>query len=245
MNVTRRRLLACVLAVMLCMAAFPISASADGGDYYDYELPPNYYDYSQEYYPQEYYPDYSQVYTPTPLYPDGNMSIVSDITGAAASDKEFITVVSKSGNYFFIIIDRSGSGENQVYFLNKVDEADLLSLLSEKEREQYLQTQQPTPTIAPTPVPTSAPAPIPTQQPGTDSRPAIDNITRATVILGLIAVSAVAAILYLHAKKNAKPNTKGSTNLDDYDFGTDDDGEEEENFIDLDAYDAAAEGDAR
>ena len=114
MNLIRRRLFACVLAVMLCMAAFPISAFADGGDYYDYELPPNYYDYSQEYYPQEYYPDYSQVYTPTPLYPDGNMSIVSDITGAAASDKEFITVVSKSGNYFFIIIDRSGSGENQV-----------------------------------------------------------------------------------------------------------------------------------
>ena len=84
-----------------------------------------------------------------------------------------------------------------------------------------------------------------TQQPGSDSRPAIDNITRATVILGLIAVSAVAAILYLHSKKNAKPNTKGSTNLDDYDFGNDDDDEEEENFIDFEAYDAAAEGDAR
>jgi len=244
MNLIRRRLFACVLAVMLCMAAFPISAFADGGDYYDYELPPNYYDYSQEY-----YPDYSQYnqqpYTPTPLYPDGNMSIVSDITGAAASDKEFITVVSKNGNYFFIIIDRSGNGENQVYFLNKVDEADLLSLMSEKEREQYLQAQQPTPTTAPTPVPTSAPAPITTQQAGSDSRPAIDNITRATVILGLVAVFSVAAILYLRSKKAAKPATKGSTNLDDYDFGNDDDDEEEENFIDLEAYDAAAEGDAR
>ena len=244
MNLIRRRLFACVLAVMLCMAAFPISAFADGGDYYDYELPPNYYDYSQEYYP-DYSQYYQQPYTPTPLYPDGNMSIVSDITGAAASDKEFITVVSKSGNYFFIIIDRSGSGENQVYFLNKVDEADLLSLLSEKEREQYLQTQQPTPTIAPTPVPTSAPAPIPTQQPGSDSRPAIDNITLATIVLGVIAVLAVAAIFYLRSKKNAKSATKGSTNLDDYDFGNNDDDEEEESFIDLDAYDAAAEGDAR
>ena len=243
MNLIRRRLFACVLAVMLCMAAFPISAFADGGDYYDYELPPNYYDYSQEYYP-DYSQYYQQPYTPTPLYPDGNMSIVSDITGAAASDKEFITVVSKSGNYFFIIIDRSGSGENQVYFLNKVDEADLLSLLSEKEREQYLQTQQPTPTIAPTPVPTSAPAPIPTQQPGSDSRPAIDNITRATVILGLIAVFSVAAILYLRSKKAAKPAAKGSTNLDDYDFGDDDD-EEDENYINFEAYDAAAEGDVR
>jgi len=244
MNLIRRRLFACVLAVMLCMAAFPISAFADGGDYYDYELPPNYYDYSQEYYPQEYYPDYSQVYTPTPLYPDGNMSIVSDITGAAASDKEFITVVSKSGNYFFIIIDRSGSGENQVYFLNKVDEADLLSLMSEKEREQYLQTQQPEPTTAPTPVSTPALTPVPTSQPQ-DTGSAVDNITRATVILGLIAVFSVAAILYLRAKKAAKPAAKGSTNLDDYDFGNDDDDEEEENFIDLEAYDAAAEGDAR
>ena len=243
MNLIRRRLFACVLAVMLSMAAFPISAFADGGDYYDYELPPNYYNYAQEYYP-DYSQYYQQPYTPTPLYPDGNMSIVSDITGAAASDKEFITVVSKSGNYFFIIIDRSGSGENQVYFLNKVDEADLLSLLSEKEREQYLQTQQPTPTIAPIPVPTSAPAPIPTQQPGSDSRPAIDNITRATVILGLVAVFSVAAILYLRSKKAAKPATKGSTNLDDYDFG-DDDEEEDENYINFEAYDSAAEGDAR
>ena len=244
MNLIRRRLFACVLAVMLCMAAFPISAFADGGDYYDYELPPNYYDYSQEYYPQEYYPDYSQVYTPTPLYPDGNMSIVSDITGAAASDKEFITVVSKSGNYFFIIIDRSGNGENQVYFLNKVDEADLLSLMSEKEREQYLQTQQPVSSPQPTPVATSPPTPVQTSQPQ-EPQPAIDNITRATVILGLIAVFSVVAILYLRSKKAAKPATKGSTNLDDYDFGNDDDDEEDDNFIDLDAYDAGTEGDDR
>ena len=241
MNLTRRRLFPCVLAVMLCMAAFPISAFADGGDYYDYELPPNYYDNAQEYYP-DYSQYYQQPYTPTPLYPDGNMSIVSDITGAAAGDKEFITVVSKNGNYFFIIIDRSGSGENQVYFLNKVDEADLLSLMSEKEREQYLQTQQPTPTITPAPVSTPVPTPVPTQQPAQDTSHAVDNITRATVILGLIAVFAVVVILYLRSKKSAKPATKGSTNLDDYDFGDD---EEEENFIDLDAYDAAAEGDTR
>jgi len=242
MNLIRRRLFACVLAVMLCMAAFPISAFADGGDYYDYELPPNYYDYSQEYYP-DYSQYYQQPYTPTPLYPDGNMSIVSDITGAAASDKEFITVVSKSGNYFFIIIDRSGSGENQVYFLNKVDEADLLSLLSADEREQYLQTQ-PAPTITPVPVSTPVPTPVPTQQPAQDTSHAVDNITRATVILGLIAVFSVAAILYLRSKKAAKPAAKGSTNLDDYDFGDDDD-EEDENYINFEAYDAAAEGDAR
>ena len=116
--------------------------------------------------------------------------------------------------------------------------------MSEKEREQYLQTQQPVSSPQPTPVATPAPTPVQTSQPQ-ESQPAIDNITRATVILGLIAVFSVVAILYLRSKKNAKPSTKGSTNLDDYDFGNDDDDEEEESFIDLEAYDAAAEGDAR
>ena len=228
MNLIRRRLIACVLAVMLCMAAFPIPAFAEGGNYYDYELPPNQYDYSQS-------------YNPYALYPDGNMSIVSDITGAAASQKEFITVVSKNGNYFFIIIDRSGSGENTVYFLNKVDEADLLSLLSEKDREAYLQAQQPMTSPQPTPVVTPTPTPVPTSQPQ-ESQPAIDNITRATVILGLIAVFAVLVILYLRSKRAAKPSTKGSTNLDDYDFG-DDDEEEDENYVNFEKYDPDKEGD--
>ena len=61
------------------------------------------------------------------LTPDGNLTLVDDIASASSSDKQFITVVTKSGNYFFIIIDRAAETEN-VYFLNKVDEADLLSV---------------------------------------------------------------------------------------------------------------------
>ena len=45
-----------------------------------------------------------------------------------------ITVQTKLGNSFYIIIDRSKDGEN-VYFLNLVDESDLLSLMEEAPSE--------------------------------------------------------------------------------------------------------------
>lgn len=67
----------------------------------------------------------------TPLTPSGNLTLVDDITTDNEVDKQFITVISKNGNYFYIIIDRENDKEN-VYFLNLVDEYDLLQLLGEE-----------------------------------------------------------------------------------------------------------------
>ena len=68
---------------------------------------------------------------PQPLTPDGNLSLIDDIEGEAAEDKQFIIVQSKSGNYFYIIVDRAAEGENTVHFLNQVDEADLMALMED------------------------------------------------------------------------------------------------------------------
>ena len=64
-----------------------------------------------------------------PLTPDGNATLVDDFGG----NKQLITVTTKNGNYFYILIDRDDKGENTVHFLNQVDEADLMALMEDGE----------------------------------------------------------------------------------------------------------------
>ena len=64
------------------------------------------------------------------------MTLVDDISGEAAEDKQFIVVQSRNGNYFYIVIDNAAEGENKVHFLNQVDEADLLSIIESEETQQ-------------------------------------------------------------------------------------------------------------
>ena len=49
-----------------------------------------------------------------PLTPKGNATLVDDFGG----NKQLITVTTKGGNYFYILIDRAAEGENTVHFLN-------------------------------------------------------------------------------------------------------------------------------
>ena len=113
------RLLTAILLFVVCLSALPMTALAysDEGSEESAEEP---------------------VTGGIPLTPEGNMTLVDDIHGEAAGDKQFITVVSKSGNYFYIIIDRAANGENTVHFLNKVDEADLMALMDEDTTDKPL-----------------------------------------------------------------------------------------------------------
>lgn len=93
-----------------------------------------------------------------PLTPDGNLTLVDDFGSMEAGGKQFITVVTKSGNYFYIIIDRDDEGDETVHFLNMVDEADLLRLMDEEEVETYMKSMTEKEELpSPTPQPTVAP----------------------------------------------------------------------------------------
>ena len=74
-----------------------------------------------------------------PLTPEGNMTLVDDYhtTYSDGSGQQFITLVSKSGAYFYLVIDRAADGDQTVHFMNLVDEADLLALMEEEQADAY------------------------------------------------------------------------------------------------------------
>ena len=125
------RLFTAMLAVVLCTTAFAVPASAGGGDGEPYYTEtPEASEPVEE--PQE---EATGGMEPEgqPLTPEGNATLVDDFYG----DKQLITVTTKAGNYFYILIDRANEdAETAVHFLNMVDEEDLLALMEDGETQE-------------------------------------------------------------------------------------------------------------
>ena len=88
-------------------------------------------------------PEQQPAVTPTPEKPKGEPiddegnAYTRDLLYDKATNKQFITIQTKNGNTFYIVIDYDApindeEEQYQTYFLNMVDESDLLALMDEE-----------------------------------------------------------------------------------------------------------------
>ena len=168
------------------------------------------------------------------LTPDGNLTLIDDIGSSTKAGKQFITLESKNGNVFYMIIDRDDEGEETVHFLNQVDEADLMALTGEEETPAVCSC---TTKCASGAVNTSCPVcavnmtecvgkEAKPEVPAEPTEPAAEEPEKKSGVGGILVVLLIVALgggaaFYIFKQKKAKPQTKGSADLDDYDYGED------------------------
>lgn len=207
--------------------------------------------------------------TPAPEKPEGEPiddegnAYTRDLLYDKATNKQFITVQTKSGNTFFIVIDydapiNEDEEQYQTYFLNMVDESDLLALLDEdtaaalttcncKEKCAAGQVNTDCPVCKTNMSECTGTAPV-TPEPDKDAEtdvpaPKPEKKSNIGMILVIFALAGAAGAAYYYIKfvKGRKPKDE------DMDF-FDDEGYEEEPYINEDdepqiAEDAETDGD--
>lgn len=174
---------------------------------------------------------------------DGIMS-TRDLLFDKTTNKQYIVVETRNGQTFYMVIDYDKPLDEdeeryQTYFLNPVDEADLLALIEQEETQPIVcgcvekcalgavdedceLCRQNIRRCVGKAVETEPPTTEPAVQPESTNNP-----TAALAILLLLGGGAGAGYYFYVRKKSIEPQ-KGSTDLNEYDFGMDEEDESEE-----------------
>lgn len=177
---------------------------------------------------------------------NGN-SVTRDLLYDKYSNKQFITIETRNGETFYLVIDYDKpldeEGERyETYFLNLVDEADLLALV---EGDKQTPVCSCTTKCEAGAVNTSCEVcktnmtectgkekvvekvPDTTSEPEIEPEPEKKSSGGAVALLLLLLLGGGFALYWFKFRKK-KPDAKGPVDLDDYDYGEEDDGEEYE-----------------
>lgn len=212
-------LFAVMLMTVLCFTAFSTTSFASGGD-----------DYTER------TPEVTET-TSVPLTPEGNLTLVDDVEQTDEIDKQFITAVSKNGNYFYLVIDRAGKEDN-VYLLNMVDEADLMVLMEDGTVEPKVCSCNDKCEVgavnADCPVcstdKTKCTGKVPEgTEPADEPQPKKENSSPMGILVLLLVVGLVGggAFYYFKVVKN-KAKSQSNPNVNEYDYSDDEDEDEYE-----------------
>ena len=252
----KSRILALLLAVVMCMTTLATTAFAYADDPEDSTIPT-----TEATEPQETEPSVIPPVTETTpvaedgagFSEDGNL-ITRDLLFDKNTNKQFITVQTRNGETFYIIIDYDkptdeDGDQYQTYFLNMVDEADIQALLEEagivatcecndkcvagkvntacsicSKNMTECVGKEAEPEVEPTD-PTEPSEPV--EEPTGEVQP--------TAVLALVVVIGVvgAGIFFFIKNKKSASKTKGKTDLDNYDYGMDD----EDDYAEFESYD--------
>ena len=251
---TKSRVLALLLALVLCFSTLATTAFAYAEDQ-DPEAetttqettPP---EEEEELPPVETQPVVAE--TGSGFTDEGNL-ITRDLLFDKNTNKQFITVQTRNGEVFYIIIDydkpTDEDGDHyETYFLNLVDEADIKALLEEAGVTETCDCGEKcvtgvvntacdicrknmTECLGIEKVPETEPV-DPTEPSEPVEDPADGPTSTAILAVVLIVALAGGAVFFFVKKKKPDPKTKGNTDLNDYDYGMDDD----EEYADFESY---------